>query len=78
MSDENTVETSPGVTVTREPGKVPLRQDKRSLLEMLHQEIGEKLGIGHGDGAGKHVIDGQPKTVMEAVDGGIKDGTESD
>lgn len=34
------------VTIDRTPGFAPRRVDNRSLLEMLHQEIGDSLGIG--------------------------------
>lgn len=56
-------EVKPGVTVERAKGYPPRRVDKRSILEMLHQEIGEKLGKNKDRRVG---VDG--KGLMEAVD----------
>jgi hypothetical protein len=64
--------TDEGSTDSPTPeGQTPRRVDNRSLLHMLHDEIGERLGIGQSKGAGKHVIDGQAKTVDQAVDDAV-------
>lgn len=59
--------TNPKVSIDRTPGYDPRRVDKRSLLEMLHEEIGEKLGKNKERRVG---TDG--KGLMEAVDEAVK------
>lgn len=54
-------------------GDKPVRKDNRGMLHMLHDEIGKALGIGKSDGAGKHIVAGQPTSVMDAVDDAVKD-----
>lgn len=53
-------------------GDRPVRKDNRGVLHMLHEEIGNALGIGKSAGAGKHVVGGKPTTVMDAVDDAVK------
>lgn len=57
-------------TVTREPGKPPVRKDNRGVLHMIHDELGKALGIGTATDRrvgteGKGLMD----TVDEAVEG---------
>lgn len=59
-------------TVDRSPGQKPLRTDNRGILHMMHDELGKALGIGKGDGAGKHIINGKGTTVMDAVNEAVK------
>lgn len=57
---------------TNMPEKSTMGQLGMQALKELHEAIGNHLGIGQGDGAGKHVVDGKPKSVMDAVDDAVK------
>lgn len=61
------------VTIDRTPGYPPRREDKRSLLEMLHEEIGSKLGIGKATDR-RVGVDG--KGLMDVVDDAVSDANE--
>lgn len=62
-------EVKPGVTVERAPGYAPRRVDKRGVLEMLRDEINEKLGT---DGKARRKYGLQEQTLDEVVDEAVK------
>ena len=64
--------TDEGSTDSPTPaGQTPRRVDNRSLLHMLHDEIGERLGIGQSNGAGKHIVNGKAQTVDDVVNDAV-------
>lgn len=58
------------VTVDRS-GDRPVRTDNRSILHMMHDELGKALGIGRAKDVAVN-DGGQKKGLMDAVDDAVK------
>ena len=72
---------SPDYTYSTASDGKPVRTDNRSLLQMLHEEIGNAIGLGPNRQAVDPRVGPQGTPLMDAVDAAVKGapppGTES-